>query len=291
MAWIFLEGLDRTGKSSVADLYKSKGYELVHMSAPDKKYREEGYSGPSYFEDLAEFYMKYDGKDVVFDRSIYGELVWPRIYQRDSQLAVDDLEYLREIEMKNDPIYYLMHDKDLKAHWQRCVDNKEPLTQKQFTAARGLFEQMLVPYGFRKVQLTDFPDARQPGEVDTSAIDDAVDSQDGADETKDNNSGVQGHTDDSEKRPTDSSSVVDKSKRSGQEILEMANAINTVLSNKIIKRKGTIYEQLEDEIREFLDKKLLALFGKDKPVDFDDTDYLILKRYCETVKKKMEAKS
>ena len=46
--WIILEGLDRTGKSSVADYYRQQGYEVVHMSAPDKKYSQSGYTGPSY---------------------------------------------------------------------------------------------------------------------------------------------------------------------------------------------------------------------------------------------------
>ena len=72
MAWIQVEGVDRSGKSSVAEMYKTQGYEVVHMDAPDKKYFIPGYSGPSYLEEMVDMYTKYSGKDVVFDIRIVG---------------------------------------------------------------------------------------------------------------------------------------------------------------------------------------------------------------------------
>ena len=98
MSWIILEGIDRSGKSSVANLYKAKGFELIHMDAPDKKYIEKGYAGPSYVDDMMEMYLSYDNKDVIFDRSIYGECIWPHVYGRDPMLSEDDFEMLREFE-------------------------------------------------------------------------------------------------------------------------------------------------------------------------------------------------
>jgi len=91
MAWIFIEGLDRTGKTTVSELYKKQGYEVVHFSAPSKKYKVAGYAGPSYIDDIMEMYLSLDGKDVVFDRSSYGELVWPKVYGREPELNLEDL--------------------------------------------------------------------------------------------------------------------------------------------------------------------------------------------------------
>ena len=94
MAWIILEGLDRTGKSTVAELYKRQGYEVVHMSAPNKKFTQPGYTGPSYLDEMIDIYMKYSHKDVCFDRSPYGETVWPFVYGRKAQLSEEEIESL-----------------------------------------------------------------------------------------------------------------------------------------------------------------------------------------------------
>jgi hypothetical protein len=82
MSFVIIEGLDRTAKSTLANMYVQKGYKLIHFSAPDKKYSESGYSGPSYLEDLIEMMVSLSGQDVVFDRSHYGELIWPYVYGR-----------------------------------------------------------------------------------------------------------------------------------------------------------------------------------------------------------------
>ncbi|HWY36243.1 MAG TPA: hypothetical protein VNX68_16475 [Nitrosopumilaceae archaeon] len=111
-----LEGLDRTGKSIVAELYKKQGYDVVHMSAPDKKYKNPGYAGPSYLDDVLELVMQHDGKDVVFDRTWMGELIWPHVYGREPLLTEDDLEIIREFEDRNSTNRILMVDPDQQAH-------------------------------------------------------------------------------------------------------------------------------------------------------------------------------
>ena len=45
MALIILEGLDRTGKSSVAHMFEQNGYELIHISAPPKGTSPDEYIG------------------------------------------------------------------------------------------------------------------------------------------------------------------------------------------------------------------------------------------------------
>ena len=92
MAWKVICGIDRSGKSTVAEFYKTQGYEVIHLSAPDKKYSRSGYVGNTYFEDMIELLMSKTGKDVFWDRSWYGERVWPFVYGREPQLTEEDVE-------------------------------------------------------------------------------------------------------------------------------------------------------------------------------------------------------
>ncbi len=156
MTWIILEGLDRTFKSSVAELYRSQGFDVIHFSAPAKKYTTPGYTGPSYLEDILSMLVSLTGKDVVFDRSWMGEQVWPFVYGRNALLSTEDLEVIREIEDQNQTVRILMHDPDARAHWQRCVENKEPLDGVQFKTARDLFYKMAEMYGFTLKTKDDF---------------------------------------------------------------------------------------------------------------------------------------
>ena len=141
--WILIEGLDRSGKSSLSKHYKDQGYEVVHMEAPDKKYFRDDYSGESYLEEVVRMYSEYDGKDVVFDRTVYGELVWPNIFGRVALLNEEDLEYLAMMERNNEASKILMYDANTDAHWQRCVDNNEPLTRQQFGRANVFYERLV----------------------------------------------------------------------------------------------------------------------------------------------------
>jgi hypothetical protein len=278
MSWIILEGLDRTGKTTVAEYYKRQGYQIVHMSAPDKKYSKPGYTGPSYLDELLDVYMRYTGKDVIFDRSGYGEFVWPFVYGRSAQLSDEDVEILQDIEEKNDTQKILMYDANIEAHWKRCVDNNEPLTRPQFNSASVLFDKMARKYNFEKKQLSDFstlskaalpsvPEASNSGEEDN---------------VKNNDVGTV---------LSQNRSTVAQSKAS-REIykLEQANAINDILNKRIIKQKGEIYDKLESDIRHFLEHKLSTIFGEDKNKNFSDDEIEILKLYCKQIKQKLGAK-
>ena len=94
--------------------------------------------------------MQYLGKSVVFDRSIYGELVWSKVYNRECMLNEAEIDELREIELDNNAEYILMVDEDLEAHWKRCEDNNEPLTKYQFTKAHNIYGEIAVKYDFTK---------------------------------------------------------------------------------------------------------------------------------------------
>lgn len=252
MSLIILEGLDKTGKSTYAEHLASKGWEVVHFSAPDKKYSQEGYTGPSYLDDIIELIQQASLKDICLDRSAWGELVWPQVYGRKAALSEDDFEILKEIEDSVGCERILFHDPDTEGHWQRCVDYKEPLTRVQFLKARNLFEKMAKVNGFKKMTVNDIPGFQLK------------------DKSKEESKNVQqAQVDARPVRPTPQSKEQHK--------LAKANAIHDVLSRPIIKSKGQAYSEVEDEIRTFLSSKLSTILGGETPETFTKEEAFALK--------------
>lgn len=261
MALVLLEGLDRTGKSTVASYFETLGFEIVHMAAP------KGVTADEYLQDMVDLLSSAATKDLVLDRTHYGELVWPQVYgtpqrPRTPLLNEEDIEALREIEDSVGVQRIWMTDDDLKAHWQRCVDNKEPLDKAQFTRARALFSNVAAKYGFEKVTLQTFvkkfPDAQaivdgqKATDLETKTL-----QMSGPDEN-----GKYKTTEVDTSGPANSSTAAKyPGKSQEQHKLEVANIINDVLSKRILKGKGTVYDNLENELRAFLNTKLGKLLG------------------------------
>lgn len=270
---IILEGLDRTGKSSVAKYYKDNGYEPLHMSAPPKEMSQPGYVGPSYLDQMVDLLQMATTRNIVLDRSHYGELIWPQVYGRKALLNEDDYEILRELEDTVGCERILMHDPNVEAHWNRCVENKEPLTKAQFLKARQLYDRMAEKYAFTRKTLKDFdiePVQRNP------SVNTAAPTGNSSVET-----GPQGN-------PT--SSISDQIANMGrvspeQSKLEKANAINDVLSKKILKSKGQVYDELESDIQNFLKDKLGRIFG-DTPESLSKEEVKYLKLLVKQIKAK-----
>src|SRR5690606_20179088 len=66
-----------------------------------------------------------------------------------------------------------------------------------------------------------------------------------------------------------------------QEKLEKANAINSVLSKRIIKTKGELFDSIEADIRIFLSDKLSELLGTNtNKTSFSDDEVQMLKMLC-----------
>ena len=252
MALVCICGLDRTGKSSVAEMYRSKGYEVVHLGPPDKKYSSPSYQGPSYFEDYVDMLMSFESRDVVMDRFWDGELVWPQIYDRKPMLSESEIEQIREIEMGMGATYVLMHDTDFEGHWKRCVDNNEPLTKQQFIKARSLYYSIASKYNFTKATLKNFPDAYAASAPADKG--EPVAEQPSA-------------------QPAESVPVEIQK-------LQMANAINDILSKRIIKPRGDMYDVLEKDVRDFLLGKLGNIFGEDRSSSFTKDEIKLLKLLC-----------
>lgn len=291
MSWVILEGLDRTGKSSVAEIYKKKGYEVVHMSAPDKKYKQPGYAGPSYLDDMLELYMKYDNRDVVFDRSIYGELIWPHVYGRDPHITEEDIDILQEFELRNQASHILMLDPNVEAHWKRCVENNEPLTRPQFTLASRLFDKLAHNHNFIPRQLSDFGTEITKSESDSAAVVEEGGEPQAVTERKDPidvRSDKASVSDASAKE-----SKVKDNKTKEQTILEKANAINSILSKRIIKQKGNIFDLIESDIKKYLNEQLKVLFNGGTTIEESLTkdEIVVLKLYAKKILDKQKERT
>jgi len=255
MSVVLLEGLDRTGKSTIANYFESIGFEKIHMSAPPK-----GTNADDYLQFIIELISSGSNKDIVLDRTHYGELIWPQIFGRKPLLDEEAIEAIREVEASVGVQRIWMTDDDLKAHWQRCVDNKEPLDRAQFTRARGLYSSMAQQYGFEKVTLQtflkQFPDAQ--AFVDQNKAE--------ALETKTlqvTSDGKNTTTTVLDGQPVVSSTGAKypPGKSPEQHKLEVANAVSDILSKRILKTKGLIYDDIENEVRHFLNAKLGRLLG------------------------------
>jgi len=292
MAWIILDGLDRCGKTTLAKLYEKQGYKLIHLSAPDKKYFVAGYTGPSYLDEMLDLYMRFNAVDTVFDRSVYGETVWPLVYNRKTQLDEEAFEILKEIEDNNQTKYYLLYDTDVAAHWKRCVENKEPLNRNQFNQANLFFDRMAAKHGFTKIQLQEALSASTDyiAPVMTDAEKKKLEADMKKSVTVSNGANSTSTITMSEPYTYVGTPSPLKATQSPEQMkLEKANAINDVLSKRILKQKGTLYDAIENDIREHLNNKLGTIMGSVNEFNsLSKEDIEILKVYCQQIKKNLK---
>lgn len=85
---IILEGIDKTGKTTLANLISKRyGFEIVKCSQP---------KGDPYIEYMTKLHQA-EGKNVVFDRFYLGELAYGPVFRGKTQLSS---EQCRNIELK-----------------------------------------------------------------------------------------------------------------------------------------------------------------------------------------------
>ena len=273
MSLVLIEGIDRTGKTSVAKYFQSKGFELIHLSAPKE------ISSDAYLGEMVDILSSAAAKDVVLDRSHYGEILWPKIYNRPSLLSDSDIEALREIEDQVGVKRILMTDPQVEQHWKRCVANNEPLTKQQFVKARTLYSSMAHKYGFELVTLPaflkEFPDAQ---ELITLSSDISAPQQ-----TSDPLLGTTG----TETISTSSGPKVGARGLTAEQLkLERANAINEILSKRLLKQRGEAFDNLEGEIRGFLNTKLGQLLGGEADLQLSKEEVIFYRTMYKNAMKK-----
>ena len=290
---IICEGLDRVGKTTFVKELEKKGFKSIHFSAPDKKYFNPGYTGPSYAEDMAELFVTFGNQNIILDRSPhYGEQIWSSVYNRPTAINQDDLNMLISLEGPN-VRRILMHDPDINAHWQRCVENKEPLDQVQFSHARKLFHSLVDLYGFEVKSLKDITQlvTEITGEKQLTKSIDSTANNANSDVVVLGSSSERGVVVSSSSsvsgNATNLVKIKDNTMTPEQLKLLQANAINDVMTGRIVKKKGDAYDILEDKIRMFLNTELAFLLGTNKMnSSFTEEETMILKALVNKVKEK-----
>ena len=278
MSIVSIEGVDKIGKSTISSLYTDLGYEVIHMSAPDKKFNDPKYTGATYYDEMVEMYDNISG-NTLFDRTIYGETVWSKVYKRRPQLLEPDLNYLYGIENELGIRRILLIDDDVEAHWARCVKHKEPLTREQFDKAYSLYYDMAAKYDF---EIMTMPALYL--ELTGKEFSGVSSKKEKPIELK------------SIKKPNVTEPKIEIVRAPSftvdndpKERLAEANAINSILSSPILKKKGDAFDRIENEIRGFLNSKLKKLMGTQSD-DLTSEEIFVLKTMVQRMKDKGASK-
>lgn len=117
---ILLEGLDRTGKTTLANAIAERlQAPVIHKSQPANDW---------YLEYVAPLGGHRHGLDLVLDRWHWGELVWPAVFGRDSIMTPLDFRYVDGVMTKLGGVVVLGTG-DFDTLWQDAVANDEPAVQ------------------------------------------------------------------------------------------------------------------------------------------------------------------
>lgn len=151
---IIIEGIDRTGKSTLADAIAEKvGGEVIHSSKPTRHPLRE-------YETRLKDYVPGTGQHLILDRWHVGELVWPEIFGRKSEY---DFAMFAHTEMflrsRGALLVYATRD-DHEQHARELIEFGEPIDWDQAARALDLFDRALVSrywneseYNFNNVKL------------------------------------------------------------------------------------------------------------------------------------------
>jgi len=247
MGWIFLTGIDKINKKKVSDFFCKKGYTSIDIPIPNKKYLKIDYSGPTYENELLDLYLKYDGQDIVWNRTPHEEHMWSTIYNTKILIPKEELDEFVGIGEQNNAVYYLVQDDDLTEQWKRCLEANEITSKEDYKTARILFENMASEFGFIKI----------------SNVDDFIKTK-----TTEKKPVVKKTiTKIEDIKPTLAEHIEAENeeyillKTPEQVRLEKANAISSLLDKRILKKTGEHYDNIENEVREFLNGKLSTLLG------------------------------
>jgi hypothetical protein len=278
--WIFLEGMDKTGKSTIAQKFKEAGWTVIHESNP-LEFMKRDYIGPSYFEYFNQKLPFLSGQNVIFDRSFFTEdFGYPIIYNRKPLLENEDIHILQDdfVYSQNEFLKIYLEDTNEEAHWARCVEYKEPLTRPQFNTLRTLSKVAAQKWGFEITNLSSF----QKSPIFKSLIT-PKEAKPAPEETK--------------PTPTPAPIKPEPKLDSYQINIDYVNKLEQGLLihdllNKRILPKNSKYDTLEGKTKDFLYSLLKEEIFNDKSrEDFTKEEALVLKQFSKSMIEKAKEKS
>lgn len=143
--FIIIEGLDRSGKSTLSEeISKIFGFKVVHCSKPKTN---------DPYKEYVDLFKEYDGQNVVFDRFYLGEYVYSNLYRGGCPITDFQFWVLDMMAQKNTSL--LIYSKtDLEVIYNRCVLTNESVDDFNYKTdlekAHGLFNEVI----FNKTFLT-----------------------------------------------------------------------------------------------------------------------------------------
>lgn len=135
---IVIEGLDRTGKSTLARYLAMQNHPtaVLHYSKPERHPLFE------YVEPLLAYDPCSPG-NVVLDRGHLGESVWPKVFKRDSELDEPTRRWIELFLLSRGAV--LVHaERDLQELIDACAADDEPIQGEQIVDANAHFRAALV---------------------------------------------------------------------------------------------------------------------------------------------------
>lgn len=139
---IILEGPDGAGKTTLAEkIAKSSKYMLLHRSKP-KTEEEKQNMMAEYLQVIR------SGKNMIFDRCWYSEMVYGRIMRDDSCITYPEMYELERLLLKCGAILIYCTDKP-ETLWKRCGDRGEDYIKdykKFLDICKAYDELMKVPH-------------------------------------------------------------------------------------------------------------------------------------------------
>lgn len=145
MSLVIIEGMDKTGKTTICNYYIYQGYEYIHMTAPRKDI-----SRAEYIAEMLTIIASTANKKVILDRSHFGELIWPYIFSRTPLLFCSDIAALETLCMNMHNGYVrkiYMYDPDTEAHKARMLKFKEP--SYNYDLVYKLYDKVMREYNFK----------------------------------------------------------------------------------------------------------------------------------------------
>jgi len=137
---IILEGLSRTGKTSISNALKDEGYGRI-VSVKDKmpqcKDLTSFYKGCFYAYDA--FLESFDDETFVLDRSFLSEMVYPSFYKRSASI---DLKYIIDFVKRNEIHLFLLTNTH-EDYMKRKPKDSYVYSSEDYSLLEFLFHQKL----------------------------------------------------------------------------------------------------------------------------------------------------
>jgi len=154
MTAVLLEGVDLTGKTTLARALAGEHGHVVHSGPP---------SGPAiaeYIKPMLDYDPRHD--TIILDRGHVGELVWPQIFDRESDFTPSQFAYM-ELFMMSRGTTYVLCQRDFTDLSAALQDSDEPIDERQAYDANDAFIETLtemcaspvITYNFGRGQVED----------------------------------------------------------------------------------------------------------------------------------------